>query len=124
MSFPTEPVSRDSAPADPAALRRDIEEVRSEMADTVNALANKLDVKGRVQDKAQELKAQATEKVREVRAQAPEKAKQLAGAARQRLQQVVRQRPGAAVGAAVGALVLLILRRRRSRRQRRREAGA
>lgn len=114
MSVPTEPVSHDSAPADPAELRRDIENVRTEMADTVNALVHKLDVKGRAEDKAREIKAQATEKIQEVRTQAPEKAKQLA--------ETVQRKPHVAVGAALAGLVLLILRRRR--RVRRREANS
>ncbi|MGQ0779446.1 MAG: DUF3618 domain-containing protein [Pseudonocardiales bacterium] len=119
MSVPTEPASRNSVPAEPAELRRDIEEVRSEMANTVNALAYKLDVKGRAQDKTQELKAQATEKVREVRTQAPERAQQLVGSAQQKVQQVVRKKPVAPVGVALAALVLLILRHRRRRLHRR-----
>lgn len=55
MSSLADPVEADSTSSDPATLRRDIEEVRGELANTVDALAAKADVKSRVQ----ELKAQA-----------------------------------------------------------------
>jgi MYXO-CTERM domain-containing protein len=122
MSSPTDPASAGSAPSDPAELRRSIEETRGELADTVNALAAKADVKSRTQDKTQQLKAQAANKAREVRAQAMAKAPQLAkvpqltGQAQQKAQQVVQEKPGAAVGAALAVLGLLVLRRRRRRR--------
>lgn len=106
-----------SSPTDPAELRRDIEQVRGELADTVNALAAKADVKGRAQDKAQEFKAQAIQTTHQVRAQAPETAQQLVGTARQKAQQVVQEKPGAAVGAALAVLGWLILRRRWRRRK-------
>jgi Protein of unknown function (DUF3618) len=70
MSSPTDPASAGSASSDPAELRRSIEETRGELADTVNALAAKADVKSRAQDKTKQLKAQAANKAREVRAQA------------------------------------------------------
>ncbi len=128
MSSPTDPTQTGSAPSDPAELRRDIEQVRGELADTVNALADKADVKARAQDRAQELKAQATEKAQELktqaitttqqaRAQAPEIAQQLAGVAQQKARQVIQEKPRQTVGAALGVLGLLILRRRRRRRK-------
>lgn len=110
MSSSTEPAHRNSAPADPAELRRDIEDVRGELADTVNALAYKLDVKGRAQEKTKEIKTQTAEKIHEVRAQAPEKVQQLAGSIQRKARQV---KPGVALGVALTALVVLILRRRR-----------
>src|ERR687894_567716 len=57
---PTSAFTADSAEAgsmssDPAALRRDIEEVRGELTNTVEALAAKADVKSWAQEKVQEL---------------------------------------------------------------------
>lgn len=121
MSSSTGPAQRGSASSDPAELRRDIEEVRDELADTVNALAGKADVKSRAQDKKQELKARAIEKARQVRAQAAAKGPQLTELAQQKVQQaqrVVKAKPGAAVGGALAVLGLLILRSRRHRRRR------
>lgn len=131
MSSPTDPAPASSTPSDPAELRRNIEETRGELADTVNALAAKADVKSRAQDKTQELKTQATNKAqeiktqaankaREVRTQAMAKAPQLTGLAQhkaQQAQQVVQDKPGAAVGAALAVLGMLILRRRWRRRK-------
>jgi ElaB/YqjD/DUF883 family membrane-anchored ribosome-binding protein len=73
-------------------------------------------------DKAQELKAQVTQKVREVRAQAIARVPQLTGAAAQKTQRVVRDKPGAAVGAALAVLGWLILRRRQRRREKAKRA--
>lgn len=117
MSSPTDPAQAGSAPSDPEELRRDIEQVRGELADTVNALAEKADVKARAQDKAQELKTQAVQTTQQVRAQAPEIAQQLAGTAQQKARQMVQEKPGPTVGAALAVLGLLILRRRRRRRR-------
>lgn len=109
-------------PDDPAAIRGDIEEVRAELSETVNALAYKVDVKSRAQEKAQEIKAVASERAEEIKAAAGQTAQQLAGIAQQRAQQVqhvAREKPrqAAAVGGAVLAL-LALLRLRRSWRRR------
>ena len=121
MSSPAEPAEASSTSSDPAALRGDIEEVRGELAHTVDALAAKADVKSRAQDKAQELKARTTHKAREMRAQAMAKAPQLTKTVQQKVQQAKRGvlgKPGAAVGAALAVLWLLVLGRRRRQRQR------
>ena len=120
MSSPIDPAQAGSASSEQVELRRDIEQVRGELADTVNALAEKADVKARAQDKAQELKTQAIQKTQQARAQAPEVAQQLAGVAQQKARQVVQEKPGAAVGAVLGVLGLLILRRRRRKSRGRR----
>ncbi|MDQ3988248.1 MAG: DUF3618 domain-containing protein [Actinomycetota bacterium] len=117
MSSPTDPAQAPPATSDPEELRRDIEQVRGELADTVNALAAKADVKARAQDKAQEFKTQAIQTTHQVRAQAPETAQQLAGAAQQKARQMIQDKPGPTVGAALAVLGLLILRRRRRRRR-------
>lgn len=117
MSSPTDPAHRGSTPSDPVELRRDIEQVRGELAATVDALAYKADVKARTQERAQELKTQAIKKTQQARAQAPETAQQLAGVAQQKAQQMVQEKPGATVGAVLAVLALLVLRRRRRRRR-------
>jgi ElaB/YqjD/DUF883 family membrane-anchored ribosome-binding protein len=122
MSSSADSAEADSMSSDPAALGRDIEEVRGELANTVEALAAKADVKSRVQQKVQELKGRATHKAQEVRAQAMAKVPQLTTTAQQKAQQVqrvVERKPGAAVGAVLAVLGLLVLGCRR--RQRRRE---
>jgi transcription initiation factor TFIIIB Brf1 subunit/transcription initiation factor TFIIB len=45
----------DSTPQTPDEVRADIDRTRAELADTVEALAGRLDVKGRVHDRADEL---------------------------------------------------------------------
>lgn len=45
----------DNTPQTPEALRADIERTRAELADTVGALADRADVKGRAEARAQEL---------------------------------------------------------------------
>jgi hypothetical protein len=47
-------------PATPEALEADIARQRDELADTVDALHHKLDVKSRAQDKVADLRARAT----------------------------------------------------------------
>jgi Protein of unknown function (DUF3618) len=55
-------------------LRWDLEALRGELADTVNALIDNADVRSRAQDKTQELKAQAAKKAKKLKAQARKKA--------------------------------------------------
>ncbi|MFJ8803408.1 DUF3618 domain-containing protein [Streptomyces sp. NPDC102487] len=54
----------------PAELREQIEHTRHELGDTVQALADKTDVKARAQQKAGELKEQAVVKAGELKVQA------------------------------------------------------
>jgi MYXO-CTERM domain-containing protein len=115
MNSAADPAEVDSLSSDPTELRRDIEEVRGELANTVDALAAKADVKRQMQ----EFKVQATDKAQAMRAQAMAKAPQLTKTAQQKAQQaqlVIQDKSGAAAGAALAALVLLALRRRRRRR--------
>jgi hypothetical protein len=51
----------------PEEIRRDIEETRGDLGDTVEALAAKADVKAQAKDKADEVKAQAKGKADEVK---------------------------------------------------------
>jgi ElaB/YqjD/DUF883 family membrane-anchored ribosome-binding protein len=110
-----------SAPNDPVQLQQDIDRVRGELADTVNALAAKADVKSRARDTVQQLKAQVSQKAGDVRDQALAKAPQLAGAVQQRAeraQRVVQDQTGVAVGAALAVFGLLVLRGRHRRKTR------
>jgi hypothetical protein len=115
-------VSPDSSPeagpaaTDPEQLRHDIEETRNALADTVEALAFKADIKARSQDRARELQAQLTEKARDVRAQVPHTAEEARGQARQ-LGGALRDRPGVAVTVVLAVLGLLIVRGRRRRKK-------
>jgi ElaB/YqjD/DUF883 family membrane-anchored ribosome-binding protein len=65
----------------PEEIRKDIDQTRGELGDTVAALADKADVKKQAQAKADELKGQAGEKTEQAKAKAKElgdKAKQVA----------------------------------------------
>ncbi|MFE5144392.1 DUF3618 domain-containing protein [Streptomyces fagopyri] len=64
------PTPADQHAPTPAELREQIEHTRHELGDTVQALADKTDVKARAQQKAGELKDQAAVKAGELKAQA------------------------------------------------------
>ena len=86
-----------SASTDPTQVRADAERARAELAETVQALAAKADVKARAQRSAQQARARAEGKAREF------------------TDQVRGTGPAVpiAVGAALLALVLLLRRARR-----------
>jgi ElaB/YqjD/DUF883 family membrane-anchored ribosome-binding protein len=109
---------------DPGTIREAIEETRQELADTVEALGEKADVKGRAQSKLTEqadaARAKAGEVTDKVQGSLPDGAQEkLASVSSQAasgagaVQDQVRRRPQVAVAAVVGVVVLLILRRRR-----------
>ena len=85
--------------SDPETLRRDIEETRSELGATVEALSQKADVKAQVREKVDEGKVQLRQRQELVRKDASERPAPYAA--------------GAAV--AVGVLVLWVIRKRRRR---------
>lgn len=58
-------------------LRQDAELTRQELAETVAALADKMDVKARVHDKTEEVKARAHEKAVELRERGDQLAERL-----------------------------------------------
>jgi Protein of unknown function (DUF3618) len=128
-------------PSDPAALREDIEQTRQEVGDTVEALAAKADVRGRVRRKAADTTEQAKQKVAEAAGAARTKAQDLkeqavarTAAVRETVaetppQQVVGQAAGTArswrgplllAGGTVAVLAGWLRRRSRSRARRRR----
>jgi ElaB/YqjD/DUF883 family membrane-anchored ribosome-binding protein len=122
----------DRAPAtsDPEALRQDIEATRQQLADTVEALSYKADVKGRARDKARELREQAAERAQQVREQAAERAQQVRkqavsaiphspDEARNQARQaarVARERPTVVIGVLAVLIALIVLGRLRGRR--------
>jgi succinyl-CoA synthetase beta subunit len=65
---------------DPEQLRREIEEIRRELGETVAQLAHKADVKAQVREKADEMKAVAQQRTPET---ARDGAQQVATGARQ-----------------------------------------
>jgi ElaB/YqjD/DUF883 family membrane-anchored ribosome-binding protein len=65
---------------DPEELRREIEQTRAELGDTVEALSHKADVKARVGEKVDERKQAASQKADELKQKAQE-LKQKAGQA-------------------------------------------
>ena len=95
--------TRDSEAAtpsyDPATLRRDIDQTRSDLGETVEALSQKADVKTQVKEKVDEGKVQLRQRQETVRQDVSERPAPYAA--------------GAAV--AVGVLVLWVVRRRRRR---------
>jgi ElaB/YqjD/DUF883 family membrane-anchored ribosome-binding protein len=97
-----------SSPQDPDALREDIESTREALGDTVDAPAQKADVKGQVRAKVDEGKEQVHQAQESAKAKARDTADQ------------VRERPapaGGLVAAVLGVLGLTWLIRRRRRRK-------
>src|SRR4051794_24471259 len=97
-------------------LRMDAELTRQELAETVAALGDKVDVKARAQHKAEELKARALEKNEEVKVKAQEKSDELVAklpppvATRVRpAVDVATRNPAVTAGAAAGFIALLIV---------------
>lgn len=106
---------------DPGEIRQAIAQTREEMADTIQALGAKADLKHQAEGKLEDAKASAGELLAKVEAKVPEQARPALAAAEARtksLAQRMRAAPGAsaAIGGGV-VLVLMVLRRRRRRRR-------
>jgi ElaB/YqjD/DUF883 family membrane-anchored ribosome-binding protein len=67
MADTTETTGTTDEQRSPEEIRRDIEETRGDLGDTVEALAAKADVKAQAKGKAEEVKAQAKGKAEEVK---------------------------------------------------------
>ena len=125
----------DPDPTDADAIRNDIEQTRAELADTVEQVIGKLDVKAQAADKVDSVKSAATDRVDSVKGAAAEKASQAKAAAPAPVQNaldsigqkagppahrateaVAPHRGKIVAGAAGGLLILLIVRRRRRAR--------
>ena len=118
----TEATSQPDLPKDATAeeIEADIAATRARLSESVDALADKVDVKGQAQRKVAEGKAQAAEKIGQAKAQASD----TVGAAKEQVvstSQTLLERFKAAsrpvqvsIGAApVALLILLIVRRAR-----------
>ena len=98
-------------------LKSEIEQARAELADTVDALTAKLDVKAQAAERAHELAGKASERYSEAKQSAPEPVRQALGTVEHAARPVVakaRQDPRRAAVIAGGVvLALLVLRRLR-----------
>ncbi|MFG2452872.1 DUF3618 domain-containing protein [Streptomyces sp. NPDC048512] len=92
------PADQNTAPT-PAELREQIEHTRHELGDTVQALADKTDVKARAQQKAGQLKDQAVTKAGELKTQAAKATVQ----AQNKLPDPVKEKAAQAAGQARAA---------------------
>jgi len=104
-------------------LRLDAELTRQELAETVAALGDKVDVKARAQHKTEELKARAHEKTEEVKAVAARKTVELQEKSDEMVAKlpppvaekvrpavdVATRNPAVTAGAAAGIIALLIV---------------
>ncbi len=95
-------------PTEPEALRREIEQTRAELGETVEALAAKADVKARAQDAVDDVKERARGAVDSVAYQV--------GKQREKVAELPAPVRAAIAAAVVGLLALVIIRRIRSRR--------
>jgi ElaB/YqjD/DUF883 family membrane-anchored ribosome-binding protein len=92
----------------PDELRSDIEETREQLGDTVEALAEKTDVKGQAKQRIDSLKTTAQQKQDEFRSKAQAAAPESANAGAQRLVGAAKQNPlpVAAAGTLVASFLL------------------
>ena len=105
---------------DPSQIREAIEDTRAEIAETMEALGQKADVKGRL---SEEVKEKADELKTTARSSLPESAYPAADAAMARVRETassVSSDPARTrrLAMAAGAVVTLLLLRRRRRRRR------
>ncbi len=105
----------DKSARDPGDIRKDIEDTRAELGETVAEVAEKTDVKKQAQAKTDELKEQAGARAQEAKAKAQElgdKVKEIApdsaGEGVQQAQRVARENPVpvALAGAFLAGIVL------------------
>jgi transposase len=96
-------------------LKSEIEQTRAELADTVDALTAKLDVKAQAAERAHELAEKATARYSDAKNSAPEPVRQAIGTVEQAARPVVakaRQDPRRAAKIAGGVILALIVLRR------------
>jgi ElaB/YqjD/DUF883 family membrane-anchored ribosome-binding protein len=99
-------------PRTPEEIRREIDETREELGDTVEALAAKTDVKAQVKGRVQEIRGDAAQRKDELLAKATDAVPESAGAGAQQVADTVKSKPipfsaaGAfAAGVALGWLI-------------------
>jgi cell division septum initiation protein DivIVA len=84
-------------------LQRDVERTRRELGETVEALAHKVDVPGRVKEQAQETAGRVKEQAQETAVRVKEQAQETAERVKEQAQET-RQRLTAATDEAIGSL--------------------
>jgi chromosome segregation ATPase len=105
-------------------VRSDIEQARAELAETVDALSDKLDVKARAGDKVSDAKAKVAETAARAKQAAPPPVQHALDVASQKAAPVVSQvsqkaaphRGKIIAGAVAAVVVLVVVRKRRARR--------
>ncbi|GLZ38838.1 DUF3618 domain-containing protein [Actinokineospora sp. NBRC 105648] len=102
-------------PTEQDTLRADIEQARGELADTVDALVAKTDVKRRVGEKTEQVKENLVERAHEAKGKVDVLAGQASDQAGQAVELVRRKPIPAAIIAAVLAALIALLIRQRSR---------
>jgi ElaB/YqjD/DUF883 family membrane-anchored ribosome-binding protein len=103
-------------PREGEVVERDVEQLRSELGDTVEELVHRVDVPQRLREK----RAEATERVQAQVTHAREVVAQKMTENAPAVEDAVRQRP-LVVGGVIAALLLLLLRSVRRRRAHRKE---
>lgn len=97
----------------PEEIQADIERQREQLADTVDQLGHKLDVKAQTKAKVDDVKVQTKAKVADVRTQAQTKAAEVKDLSTTEEGKPRPELLGAAAAVAVGVVLLVWLRRRR-----------
>jgi ElaB/YqjD/DUF883 family membrane-anchored ribosome-binding protein len=102
-------------PPTPEEIRREIEQTREELGDTVEALAAKTDVKAQVKGRVEEIRSDAEHRKEDLLSKAKEAVPDSAGAGAHQVAETVKSKPvpfSAAGAFAAGALVGWLLGRR------------
>jgi uncharacterized protein DUF3618 len=101
-------VSGQASPNDPAQVRADIERTREELGDTVAALTEKTDVKGRAKGKVAEVRQNVTDKGSGLADKARDASPDSAGSAVDQLRAKAKANPvpTAALAALVGGVLV------------------
>jgi ElaB/YqjD/DUF883 family membrane-anchored ribosome-binding protein len=97
---------------DPDTIQEDIRETRDALADTVEALEHKTDVKGRAEERIADTKERIGSAADDMASKAQQAVPPPAWDGAMRVRDEVRRRPAVAIGIAVVLLGLLLLRRR------------
>jgi hypothetical protein len=101
-----------STPRDPEAIQHDIRETRDALADTVEALEHKSDVKGRAEERIAETKERLGSAAEDMASKAQQAVPPPAWDGAMRARDELRRRPAVALALAALLLGLLLLRRR------------
>jgi ElaB/YqjD/DUF883 family membrane-anchored ribosome-binding protein len=98
----------ETGPRDPEEIRRDIEETRAEMGDTVEALSERADVKGQARRRVEDAKSSVSQKKDDLLGKAREASPESATAAAGQVSEKARENPlplAVAGGFALGFLL-------------------